>query len=215
MDKQDWRRLFTPASLIHVGFQQRPNHVSIMEHVWNKGQKSVHLCSLMGSIEQTNCSEEATIKGIIIGLRFGFLSMLIAEQGALHAVVLHFFGEELVAVLFSNTCTCDMLIWAFTWAFIGGEGGGIKLMLNRLEQGATRRGWGVLNMFTEWGEELWKGGLCNDGWRFYCHVYLHACARSLSSPKTCESSLSPPPSSSFVNSTMSIFCIRISWWGSS
>lgn len=30
----------------------------------------------------------------------------------------------------------------------GGEGR-IKLMLNRLEQGAMRRGWAVLNMFTE------------------------------------------------------------------
>lgn len=47
----------------------------------------------MGSIEQPNCREEATIKGIIIGLRFGFLSMLIAEQGALLAVVLHFLGR--------------------------------------------------------------------------------------------------------------------------
>lgn len=53
---------------------------------------NVHLCSLMGGIEQTNCLEEATIKGIIIGLRFGFLRTLIAEQGALHAVVLHFCG---------------------------------------------------------------------------------------------------------------------------
>lgn len=47
----------------------------------------------MGSIEQTNCREEVTIKGIIIGLRFGFLSMLTAEQGVLRAVVLHFLGR--------------------------------------------------------------------------------------------------------------------------
>lgn len=86
-------------------------------------------------------------------------------------------------------------------------------MLNRLEQGATRRGWGGGCSICSQSE-----GRSSEKVDYVTKVdvfivmstSVRACARSLSSPKTCESSLSPPPSSSFVNSTMSIFCVRIS-----